>query len=237
MAIHQKTRKIIPFYWTTIGLNEQDKVTFWNQLTFIVCKPGIYTYHDAVSYVENYLGQREIPVRDERPSQQLIDNLYLSMTPSRARASLLTNPIPLSNLLKQIQNHTGIDEKLLWLASTVVMSRGSAVFGRTRLSEAIQACLEYPDTWLTIFLDMFEDKSGAEVRDYLIQKGYHPSIVPGVMKTHAGVTDWELLWGYKLARHGERETILTLMLLPHLHNRLPMFVREKLQKNLKRNEV
>lgn len=109
--------------------------------------------------------------------------------------------------------------------------------GRTELSKANQACLDYPDTWLTIFLGMFEDKSGGEVRDHLIQKGYHPSIVPGVMKTHAGVNDWDLLWGYKLALHGERETILTLMLLPHLHNRLPMFVREKLQKNLKRNEV
>lgn len=92
-----------------------------------------------------------------------------------------------------------------------------------------------PIPWLTLFLDMFEDKSGGEVRDHLIQKGYHPTIVPGVMETYAGVTDWDLLWAYKLALHGERETILTLMLLPHLHNRLPMFVIEKLQ--IKRNVV
>ncbi len=67
----------------------------------------------------------------------------------------------------------------------IVMSRGSANVGRTELSKANQACLDYPDTWLTIFLDMFEDKSWAEVRDRLIQKGCHPSIVPGVIKTNA----------------------------------------------------
>jgi len=69
---------------------------------------------------------------------------------------------------------------------------------RTELTKVNQACLDYPDIWITMFLDMFEDKSGAEVRENLIQKEYHPPIVPGVMKTHAYGTDWEQFWGISL---------------------------------------
>ncbi|MFS0558864.1 hypothetical protein [Brevibacillus sp. 179-C9.3 HS] len=228
MIIHNQTRRTIPVYWASIGKEEQGTTTFWNQLTFVVCQPGIQTYEQAISYVEQYLSHRDKEIPDERPRQRIIDAKFLQRSSQQARIDLLMHPIPLSFLSPQIKDHTGITPDELEMARWIVGSRGSASWDRVSLPVATQRCEDNIELWFNWFFDVTEVMDKEEAKTYLLKEGFHPDIVPGVIKKQVRLSDWDLLWGYKLAFYGERDTLTTLMVLPHYHDRLPLYLQQRL---------
>lgn len=236
---YHKTGKTIPYFWQPVYNQEGNKKVFWNVTTFIVCQPHIRTYNQALDYVETFIekGIKEIP--KEKPANwgNIFAHLLRGKSPEEAKLFLLQKGFEPEDVPVQTKTYAKVTEKELRISNIIHRSvENSPIQGRLSDGEIASVC--QGSTWHATFYKIlgFTGKSVTldekkKMKEYILKKGFPPNVVPKPIKNIIGVTDWELTWGNKLRKYGERESLLALTLVSKEDfDKLPEFVKEKISK-------
>jgi DNA sulfur modification protein DndC len=227
-----KTGVNIPYFWHPVLASEPGKKVFWNNVTFVVSRPEIKSLAAARSFVDEYIeaGTVKPPVEVydwERHYWQMISG----KTPFEAKRMLLKAGFRSSQLPQGVKDYACITDAELDVAYAIKSSVGDG-FSRMTPEKAQQVCHSNP-YWDEVFWTLLYDlRTPEQVKQFLIEKGYIPQVVPETVKFYADTSDLELYFGNKVRVHGLREVLTSLLFLPEQHHMLPDFIKDAMNKLL-----
>lgn len=226
----QQTGVNIPFFWHPVFASEPGKKVFWNNVTFVVSRPEIKSLTEARKFVEDYIDAGTV-----KPNVEVYDweKHYWAMisgkTPFEAKRMLLKAGFQPNQVPQGIKEFAGISHNELEVANAIRRSVGDGFSPMTpeKAREICQSNSCWDEVFWTILYDL---RSPEEVKQFLIEYGYPPQVVPEIIKLYANCTDLELYFGNKVKIHGLQEVLLSLLFLPDRHHMLPDFIKDALKK-------
>lgn len=192
----------IPFYWQPILHNNE----YWNNVVFVVCRPGIRTQEQARSFVDDYirceLNQRKaqqtdrsllywnLQIQSKSQDQYLSKLLYCGESPE---------DIPVETIV-----YSGLDYGLFQIAHS--LKSVSALSGiRIRNFSEVKLECENSRHWnqyYEILLNQFNNDEDKAM--FLIDHGYHHLLIPDEVKSALGLSDLQLHLNYHSKFYGKR---------------------------------
>ncbi|KJD42623.1 hypothetical protein [Paenibacillus terrae] len=214
----------VPFYWHPVAASgEKGSKVYWNNVTVVVCRPEIRSLKDARAFVEDYIAAGS---KTAKPGIADRENIYWRLIKNKsknaARQLILSvgdqpNHIPLS-----IKAYYNLSDEVIILASKIIKSKGSSTLYETNPESVREECLK-SNVWEKVFrILMSECSTTYSGQKFLLDKGFHPLVVPETIKEKFVLSDSELYWNYQMKKYGEQEVINILAILnSHLHFELP----------------
>ncbi|MFD1131274.1 MULTISPECIES: hypothetical protein [unclassified Paenibacillus] len=226
------TGENIPYFWNPIKSNEFGRNVFWNNVTFVVSRGEIRSLEAARAFVNDYIdaGTIKTPVEAyslERHYWQIISG----KTPFEAKRVLLKAGFHSNQVPQSIKEYTGVLESELEVANAIKASIGDG-FSYMTPERAREVCLSTP-CWDEVFWTLLYDlRTPAAVKNFLIEKGYVPEVIPESIKFYSDISDHELYFGNKVRIHGLNEVVASLLFIPDQHHKLPEFIKKAMDKLL-----
>ncbi|RRJ54668.1 hypothetical protein EHV15_34285 [Paenibacillus oralis] len=224
-----KTGHNIPFYWVPVVAREKNRNVFWNNVTFIVSRPDIKTSSDARSFVNSFIeagcNHQEEVYNCEKHFWQMLKG----KSTFEARKKLFMLGMHPNQLSEELKLFVGVNDEELMVAYAIKSSIGDGL-SRMEAEKAKKLCCS-SQYWDEVFWTLlYEFKTSESVKQYLIEKGYVPQVVPEAVKFYADINNLELFFGNKVRVHGMRDCLNSLLFLPDQHHKLPDFMKKALER-------
>lgn len=217
----------IPFYWQPV-LHHYE---YWNNVVFIVCRPGIRTLEQARSFVQEYISCEKHEKATQQMNRPLMYwNLQInSKSQDHYLSELLYRGESPRDLPVDTIVYSGLDHGLFQISHIIKSFSAMSTFHSRNFSEVKLQC-ENSRHWIEYYEILLRKfKNDEEKALFLIDHGYHHLLIPGEIKTELGLSDLQLYLNYHSKFYGSNFEYVLIKGETFDNHELSLALRDEIQ--------
>jgi len=206
--LHRAERKAgyaIPFCWQPV----RSEGVFWNQIRFVVCRPGIDSYSKALDFMNNYLDD-SVKIERHLSLSKIIKYQY------NAVQILLTSGVSVTEENDQLLKELQLSTSLVNTAKLMIQYRNySRHYSSNQKNNILDRIESSPDWYEAVWL-MIMDKSDQHSVEKLYALGFLPEQIPALIKLQLNISDSLIYHHYLIRTYGHHEVEKAQMLIQRI---------------------